>query len=238
MFRGVNVGFYEIVDPAQDPVVIDDADFSSDEFRMYVYKIKLCPRTGSHDWTNCPFAHRGEKALRRDPRRIPYSAVTCTAFRNGRCQKGDLCEFAHGVFESWLHPSRYRTQACNAGDLCQRKVCFFAHTVEQLRPHLKIRWNLTYRARMAGPDNNVVGPRAMKAQMVPVPVPVPAPVPVPVPEQVMDKNEDINVGRVSEFLKTLRSLKLSDDYEVEKRSNWNVSDSDLPHIGWISDLVD
>ena len=26
------------------------------------------------------------------------------------CRRGDQCPFSHGVFESWLHPSRYRTQ--------------------------------------------------------------------------------------------------------------------------------
>lgn len=30
--------------------------------------------------------------------------------QNGTCRRGDACPFAHGVFESWLHPSRYRTQ--------------------------------------------------------------------------------------------------------------------------------
>ena len=28
----------------------------------------------------------------------------------GTCSKGDQCAFAHGVFESWLHPSKYKTQ--------------------------------------------------------------------------------------------------------------------------------
>ena len=30
--------------------------------------------------------------------------------QNGTCRRGDACPFAHGVFECWLHPSRYRTQ--------------------------------------------------------------------------------------------------------------------------------
>lgn len=49
------------------------------------------------------------------------------------CIKGDSCHLAHGVFECWLHPSRYRTQLCNDGISCRRRVCFFAHTVDQLR---------------------------------------------------------------------------------------------------------
>lgn len=31
------------------------------------------------------------------------------------------------VFEYWLHPTRYRTQLCNDGSNCKRKICFFAH---------------------------------------------------------------------------------------------------------------
>jgi hypothetical protein len=37
------------------------------------------------------------------------------------------------VFEYWLHPTRYRTQLCNDGTACLRKICFFAHTVAELR---------------------------------------------------------------------------------------------------------
>ncbi|GMP71068.1 hypothetical protein CsSME_00029625 [Camellia sinensis var. sinensis] len=33
----------------------------------------------------------------------------------GNWKKGDACEVAHGVFEYWLHPGRYRTQPCKDG---------------------------------------------------------------------------------------------------------------------------
>lgn len=49
------------------------------------------------------------------------------------CPRGDGCPYAHNVFEYWLHPSRYRTQLCNDGTNCRRKVCFFAHTLDELR---------------------------------------------------------------------------------------------------------
>ncbi|CAA6656493.1 unnamed protein product [Spirodela intermedia] len=104
--------------PAPEGQALDE----SDEFRMYCFKIKRCSKTRSHDWTQCPYAHRGEKARRRDP----ASSHTMA--------KGQLCQFSHGVFEFWLHPARYRTRPCKAGMQCQRKVCFFAHTPEQLRP--------------------------------------------------------------------------------------------------------
>ena len=43
-------------------------------------------------------------------------------------------DFAHGVFESWLHPAQYRTRLCKDGPGCDRRVCFFAHLPEELRP--------------------------------------------------------------------------------------------------------
>ncbi|XP_061371249.1 zinc finger CCCH domain-containing protein 20 [Gastrolobium bilobum] len=107
--------------------------YSCDQFRMFEFKVRRCARGRSHDWTECPYAHPGEKARRRDPRKYHYSGTACPDFRKGNCKKGDGCEFAHGVFECWLHPARYRTQPCKDGTSCRRRVCFFAHTQEQLR---------------------------------------------------------------------------------------------------------
>lgn len=107
--------------------------YSCDHFRMFEFKVRRCARGRSHDWTECPYAHPGEKARRRDPRKFHYSGTACPDFRKGNCKKGDSCEFAHGVFECWLHPARYRTQPCKDGPNCRRRVCFFAHTAEQLR---------------------------------------------------------------------------------------------------------
>jgi len=114
----------------QDP---DDDTLMSDEFRMYEFKIRRCSRTRAHDWTECPYTHPGEKARRRDPRRFNYCGTACPEFRKGSCPQGDVCEYAHGVFECWLHPSRYRTQLCKDGAACDRRACFFAHHTSQLR---------------------------------------------------------------------------------------------------------
>ncbi|XP_057730967.1 zinc finger CCCH domain-containing protein 2-like [Arachis stenosperma] len=119
--------------PADDSGSDGDDPYSSDHFRMYEFKVRRCTRSRSHDWTDCPFAHPGEKARRRDPRRYHYSGTVCPEYRRGACSRGDGCEFAHGVFECWLHPARYRTEACKDGKNCKRKVCFFAHTPKQLR---------------------------------------------------------------------------------------------------------
>ncbi|CAL0317629.1 unnamed protein product [Lupinus luteus] len=113
---------------------INSCVYGTDEFRMYSFKVKPCSRAYSHDWTECPFVHPGENARRRDPQKYPYSCVPCPEFRKGACHKGDSCEYAHGVFESWLHPAQYRTRLCKDETGCNRKVCFFAHKPEELRP--------------------------------------------------------------------------------------------------------
>nr|XP_043632757.1 zinc finger CCCH domain-containing protein 29-like [Erigeron canadensis] len=113
---------------------INDGVYGTDDFRMYMFKVKPCSRAYSHDWTECPFVHPGENARRRDPRKHQYTCVPCPEFRKGTCVKGDNCEYAHGVFESWLHPAQYRTRLCKDETGCARKVCFFAHKVEELRP--------------------------------------------------------------------------------------------------------
>lgn len=113
---------------------IKNGIYGTDEFRMYTFKIKPCSRAYSHDWTECPFVHPGENARRRDPRKYNYSCVPCPEFRKGSCPKGDACEYAHGIFECWLHPAQYRTRLCKDEINCTRRVCFFAHKKEELRP--------------------------------------------------------------------------------------------------------
>ncbi|CAI9762254.1 unnamed protein product [Fraxinus pennsylvanica] len=113
---------------------INNGIYGTDEFRMYSFKVKPCSRAYSHDWTECPFVHPGENARRRDPRKYHYTCVPCPEFKKGSCAKADACEYAHGVFESWLHPAQYRTRLCKDETRCSRKVCFFAHKPEELRP--------------------------------------------------------------------------------------------------------
>ncbi|XVF69015.1 hypothetical protein PTKIN_Ptkin11bG0047000 [Pterospermum kingtungense] len=113
---------------------IKNGIYGTDEFRMYTFKVKPCSRAYSHDWTECPFVHPGENARRRDPRKYHYSCVPCPEFRKGSCRQGDNCEYAHGIFECWLHPAQYRTRLCKDETNCTRRVCFFAHKPEELRP--------------------------------------------------------------------------------------------------------
>lgn len=130
--RALQTSFLLGASRRRNPTQLIEA-FACDDFRMYEYKVRRCMRGRSHDWTDCPFAHPGEKARRRDPRKIHYSGSPCPDFRKGSCWRGDACEYAHGVFECWLHPARYRTQVCKDGRGCTRRVCFFAHSTEQLR---------------------------------------------------------------------------------------------------------
>ncbi|XP_058782029.1 zinc finger CCCH domain-containing protein 66-like [Vicia villosa] len=113
---------------------INNGIYSTDEFRMYIFKVKTCSRAYSHDWTECPFVHPGENARRRDPMIYQYTCVPCPEFRKGSCSKEDACEYAHGIFECWLHPAQYRTRLCKDETECTRRVCFFAHKPEELRP--------------------------------------------------------------------------------------------------------
>ncbi|KAK2080205.1 hypothetical protein QBZ16_000058 [Prototheca wickerhamii] len=100
-------------------------------------KVLPCSKRYVHDWTTCPFAHPQEKARRRDPRIYNYTGIACPNMKkarpDGTCPLREHCPYAHNVFEYWLHPTRYRTQLCNDGPNCRRKICFFAHSLEELR---------------------------------------------------------------------------------------------------------
>ncbi|CAK8565315.1 unnamed protein product [Lathyrus sativus] len=113
---------------------INNEIYSTDEFRMFSFKVKPCSRVYPHEWMECPFVHPGETARRRDPKKYSYTCFPCPEFQKGSCNKGDTCEYAHGIFECWLHPAQYRTKLCKDEAGCTRRVCFFAHKPEELRP--------------------------------------------------------------------------------------------------------
>jgi len=108
-------------------------EYSTDDFRMFNFKVARCSKRYVHDWRSCPFAHPTENARRRDPRLTRYLPVPCPDYKRGICLRGDGCPYSHGVYECWLHPAKYRTQLCKEGPQCRRPVCFFAHTVGDLR---------------------------------------------------------------------------------------------------------
>ncbi|KAL5569772.1 hypothetical protein UlMin_026347 [Ulmus minor] len=237
----------------------DEDIFVSNEFRMYAFKIKRCPRLRPHDWTECPYAHAGEKAMRRDLRIHSYTAVACPAYRDGgRCYKGELCEFAHGVFEYWLHPARYRTRPCNAGQFCRRKVCFFAHSQEEIRyPPPKLKRHYSYRARTAllraggdSPQINMInaasrgGGPGLIARPTARPSSSSLELPQPAEEAelgILDYEED----EYRWFMDSVRGLNISEDSGSSARvgtvENWiaglELPESEMPHLGWVTDLL-
>uniref|UniRef100_A0A383V792 C3H1-type domain-containing protein n=1 Tax=Tetradesmus obliquus TaxID=3088 RepID=A0A383V792_TETOB len=110
------------------------SNLESNSFKIYVYKIVPCAKKFGHDWSECPFAHEGEKATRRCPALYRYSSIVCPDTRQSKaCPRGDVCPYSHSIFEYWMHPARFRAQLCSFGTDCNRRICFFAHTQEQLR---------------------------------------------------------------------------------------------------------
>ncbi|WIA33875.1 hypothetical protein OEZ86_006976 [Tetradesmus obliquus] len=115
-----------------------DIAYDSDEFRLFVAKIAICPRKAIHVWSECPYVHPGERARRRDPRLHHYSSQPCpdnslALQKGGECPRGDACHYSHNLFETHLHPEMYRTTMCTAGSRCRRRLCFFAHNPQELR---------------------------------------------------------------------------------------------------------
>ncbi|BDA51506.1 probable zinc finger CCCH domain-containing protein 2 at N-terminal half [Coccomyxa sp. Obi] len=101
---------------------------------MYCLKVTPCRKSAPHEWSVCPFAHQGEKTVRRNLRTHYYTGVVCPDMKkDGHCLRENECPFAHSVYEYWLHPTRYRTVMCTEGDKCTRTFCFFAHSPEELR---------------------------------------------------------------------------------------------------------
>ncbi|KAE8691405.1 Zinc finger CCCH domain-containing protein 20 [Hibiscus syriacus] len=180
--------------------------FSCDHFRMYEFKVRRCARGRSHDWTECPYAHPGEKARRRDPRKFHYSGTACPDFRKGICKKGDSCEFAHGVFECWLHPARYRTQPCKDGTSCKRRVCFFAHTPEQLRllPQQSPRGN----GSGSGEIDYVCSPVRYRLDLVSSPTSILASPPLSPPSDSPPMSPSGSFFSASELAASMRSMQL------------------------------
>lgn len=124
-------GMLPVGSSSQDDLNADECQ--SDEFKMYRFKVEMCNKKFVHDWRTCPFSHPTENARRRDPRIYTYAPVPCPSYKKGICLRGDACPYSHGVYEAWLHPAKYRTQLCKEGHLCRRPVCFFAHSLEDLR---------------------------------------------------------------------------------------------------------
>ncbi|WIA11757.1 hypothetical protein OEZ85_011852 [Tetradesmus obliquus] len=121
----------------------------SEEFLTYSLKVTPCNRKYPHDWASCLCGHKGERATRRDLRTHNYLPIACEyAKQRLECPRGDDCPHSHNLFEYWLHPKRFRTEMCLFRSNCDRRVCFFAHSSEELRqlqdglPPAELCWRL------------------------------------------------------------------------------------------------
>ncbi|WIA18256.1 hypothetical protein OEZ85_009724 [Tetradesmus obliquus] len=109
--------------------------YDVDSYRMCLFKVLPCPRSGQHDWSSCPYAHHGERARRRCLLLSNYAIKVCPDMqKGGECPRGEACTMTHSMFEYWMHPLRYKTKMCREGASCLKRFCFFAHTPEEVRP--------------------------------------------------------------------------------------------------------
>ncbi|KAF6985724.1 hypothetical protein CFC21_083160 [Triticum aestivum] len=207
-----------------------DADAEADdEFMMYEFKVRRCARARSHDWTACPYAHPGEAARRRDPRRVAYAGEPCPDFRRrpgAACPRGSSCPFAHGTFELWLHPSRYRTRPCRAGPACRRRVCFFAHAAGELR--------LASHHKGPGPDSPpALSPKSTLTALWESP-PVS---PVEGRMRWLDAIDDAAAAdaEVGEIMLAMQQLSFAN--AAPSGTLPAVTEDDGPDLGWVSELV-
>ncbi|VAH09539.1 unnamed protein product [Triticum turgidum subsp. durum] len=199
---------------------------------MYEFKVRRCARARSHDWTACPYAHPGEAARRRDPRRVAYAGEPCPDFRRrpgAACPRGASCPFAHGTFELWLHPSRYRTRPCRAGPACRRRVCFFAHAAGELR--------LASHHKGPGPDSPpALSPKSTLTALWESP-PVS---PVEGRMRWLDAIDDAAAAdaEVGEIMLAMQQLSFANPAPSAPSGTLPaVTEDDGPDLGWVSELV-
>ncbi|OEL26040.1 Zinc finger CCCH domain-containing protein 37 [Dichanthelium oligosanthes] len=203
---------------------------ADDEFMMYEFKVRRCARARSHDWTACPYAHPGEAARRRDPRRAAYTGEPCPDFRRrpgAACPRGTTCPFAHGTFELWLHPSRYRTRPCRAGAACRRRVCFFAHAAAELRAAPKDDGH-------GSPLSLSLSPKSTLASLWESP-PVS---PVEGRMRWLDAVDESPDAEVEELMLAMRELSFRKQAAMSSAPVLPpVTEEDGPDLGWVSELV-
>lgn len=105
----------------------------------------------------CPYAHNvfeywlhptrhGSSPIPVNPRQIlharhvhsspslPMAQISCPPHSEPlRCFRRIFGKVCNALLMVRRVPRRYRSQLCNDGPKCRRKVCFFAHTIDELR---------------------------------------------------------------------------------------------------------
>lgn len=132
----------EIEEENQEPQAM------TDDFFMYKYKTRWCPKGVQHEWHTCVYAHNYQDARR--PVGIGYGARLCPywskkdtgAEYSQRCPLGMRCPYAHGAKEQLYHPHYFKTIVCrdlrgcghSPGKACPRGLlCAFFHSRAEKR---------------------------------------------------------------------------------------------------------
>mmetsp|Transcript_12668 Transcript_12668/g.35039 ORF Transcript_12668/g.35039 Transcript_12668/m.35039 type:complete len:263 (+) Transcript_12668:269-1057(+) len=103
---------FSFTSPSSGYVYGEETTYLEDEqsvnFAMYRFKVEKCSKQFVHDWKECPFAHEGETARRRNP--FSHTSQPCPDFKNNKCcprydQSISLCSsrsyFFQGQFLSY-----------------------------------------------------------------------------------------------------------------------------------------
>ena len=64
---------------------------------------------------------------------ILHRTRLCTFFARGRCNRGDMCTFAHGLVDLKPKPDLTQTKLCPMRGRCKNQHCRFAHSWYELR---------------------------------------------------------------------------------------------------------
>lgn len=130
----------EVDEENQEPAAL------TDDFFMYKYKTRWCPKGVQHEWHTCVYAHNYQDARR--PVTIGYGARLCPYWSKKdtgaeyaqRCPLGLRCPYSHGAKEQLYHPHYFKTIVCRdlrgsgGGKACPRHtLCAFYHSRNEKR---------------------------------------------------------------------------------------------------------
>jgi len=109
-------------------------------FFVYYFKTLWCPYTHEHNKSECIYAHNWQD-FRRRPNLFTYKAEQCPDWKPGKyislysegCSKQHTCLYSHGWKEPLYHPNFYKTQPCQEGKKCVKKLCPYYHSNKEKR---------------------------------------------------------------------------------------------------------
>lgn len=118
----------------------DTGDFIPTEFNPLTYKIYKCPLGAicKLDKKLC-FNYHNNNDRRRNPgihnaKLCPELYENNKKIKDGKCKKGDDCEYSHNLYEYYYHPEKFRTVACpkeKKEKYCkERLICPYFHKTD------------------------------------------------------------------------------------------------------------